>query len=99
MGLMVYAPHGRTGVYMLQDALSLLAPAGDAPPARLDVAKRVMRHLPATAWLRANRNFGDHLTGGDAGLYDLLLNPRDRAYDVAALPGAAGRRRGWRRPA
>ena len=28
LGLMVYAPHGRTGVYMLQDALRLLAPAG-----------------------------------------------------------------------
>ena len=27
LGLMVYAPHGRTGVYMLQDALRLLAPA------------------------------------------------------------------------
>ena len=26
LGLMVYAPHGRTGVYMLQDALGLLAP-------------------------------------------------------------------------
>ena len=93
MGLMVYAPHGRTGVYMLQDALALLAPADDPPPARLDVAKRVMRHLPATAWLRANANFGDHLSGGDAGLYDLLLNPRDRAYDIAgflALLAAAG---------
>ncbi len=44
-----------------------------------------MRHLPETAWLRANRNFGDHIDGGDAGLYDLLLNPRDRAYDVPAL--------------
>ena len=35
LGLMVYAPHGRTGVYMLQDALRLLAPperaAGRAP--------------------------------------------------------------------
>ena len=26
MGLMVYAPHGRTGVYMIQEALRLLAP-------------------------------------------------------------------------
>src|SRR5262245_49806885 len=43
MGLMVYAPHGRTGVYMLQDALRLLAPADEAPTVRLDVAKRVMR--------------------------------------------------------
>jgi SAM-dependent methyltransferase len=93
MGLMVYAPYGRTGVYELQDALRTLAPL-DAPPAdRLDIARRVMRHLPPSAWLRQNRNFGDHLTGGDAGLYDLLLNPRDRAYDLAAfaaLIGSAG---------
>lgn len=87
LGLMLYAPHGRTGVYMLQDALRLLAPAAEAAGARLDVARRVMRHLPETAWLRANRYFGDHIEGGDAGLYDLLLNPRDRAYDIPALAG------------
>lgn len=85
MGLMLYAPHGRTGVYMLQDALRTLAPASQPPAARLDIARRVMRHLPETAWLRANRYFGDHIDGGDAGLYDLLLNPRDRAYDVRTL--------------
>jgi len=93
LGLMVYAPHGRTGVYMLQDALRLLTPEGDAPPARLDVARRVMRHLPETAWLRRNGYFGDHIEGGDAGLYDLLLNPRDRAYtapEFLALLGTAG---------
>jgi SAM-dependent methyltransferase len=82
MGLMVYAPYGRTGVYMLQDALEILAPVEEPPKTRLDTAKRVMQALPATAWLRANGNFGDHLTGGDAGLYDLLLNPRDRAYTI-----------------
>ncbi|HEY0204025.1 MAG TPA: class I SAM-dependent methyltransferase [Acetobacteraceae bacterium] len=85
LGLMVYAPHGRTGVYMLQDALRLLAPPDQAPPERLDTARRVMRHLPDTAWLRRNSYFGDHIEGGDAGLYDLLLNPRDRAYTVPAL--------------
>ncbi len=85
MGLMVYAPHGRTGVYMLQDALRRLAPETEPPAARLDVARRVMRNLPETAWLRANGNFADHITGGDAGLYDLLLNPRDQAYDVASF--------------
>jgi SAM-dependent methyltransferase len=85
LGLMVYAPHGRTGVYMLQDALRLLAPT-DAPlPARLDMAKRALRHLPETAWLRRNPYFSDHIEGGDAGIYDLLLNPRDRAYDIQAL--------------
>ncbi|CAH2600450.1 3-demethylubiquinone-9 3-methyltransferase [Rhodovastum atsumiense] len=85
LGLMVYAPHGRTGVYMVQDALRLLAPPDQTPAARLDVAKRVMRHLPESNWLRFNRSFADHITGGDAGLYDLLLNPRDRAFDVPAL--------------
>ena len=85
LGLMVYAPHGRTGVYMLQDALRLLAPEAEPPAARLDVARRVMRTLPESAWLRRNTLFADHLTGGDAGLYDLLLNPRDRAFDVPAL--------------
>ena len=85
IGLMVYAPHGRTGVYPLQDALRLLAPEDEPPATRLDVARRVMRHLPESAWLRQNRSFGDHFEGGDAGLYDLLLNPRDRAFTVTAL--------------
>ena len=102
LGLMVYAPHGRTGVYMLQDALGVLAPERDMPAARLDVARRVMRHLPETAWLRANQNFGDHIDGGDAGLYDLLLNPRDRAYTVPALAallaGAGLAITGWMEP-
>lgn len=85
MGLMVYAPHGRTGVYMLQDALRRLAPESEPPAVRLDVARRVMRNLPESAWLRFNHNFADHITGGDAGLYDLLLNPRDRAFDIPAF--------------
>ena len=96
---MVYAPHGRTGVYMLQDALRMIAPPGEAPAGRVDLAKRVMRHLPETAWLRRNPWITDHLPlpggGGDPGLYDLLLNPRDRAYTVpqlAALVEGAGLR-------
>jgi SAM-dependent methyltransferase len=85
MGLMVYAPHGRTGVYMMQDALRMLAPPDQPPALRLDAARRVMKHLPETQWLRHNRSFDDHINGGDAGLYDLLLNPRDRAFTVPAL--------------
>jgi hypothetical protein len=95
MGLMVYAPHGRTGVYMMQDVLRRLAPPDEPPQQRLDIARRVMKHLPETQWLRHNRNFDDHVNGGDAGLYDLLLNPRDRAFTVpelATLLGDAGLR-------
>ncbi|HBK05974.1 MAG TPA: methyltransferase [Acetobacteraceae bacterium] len=82
MGLMVYAPYGRTGVYMMQDALRRLAPPSEPPQQRLDIARRVMKNLPETQWLRHNRGFDDHINGGDAGLYDLLLNPRDRAFTV-----------------
>lgn len=87
IGLMVYAPHGRTGVYMLQDALRRLTPPEEAPAKRVEVAKRLWRHLPETAWLRRNPWITDHLEGGDAGLYDLLLNPRDVAYTVPQLAG------------
>ena len=93
LGLMVYAPHGRTGVYMMQDALRLLAPPGEAPPQRVDIAKRLWRQMPETAWLRRNPWITDHVKGGDAGIYDLLLNPRDVAFTVpalAALIDAAG---------
>jgi SAM-dependent methyltransferase len=95
IGLMVYAPHGRTGVYMLQDALRLLAPPEEAPPERVEVAKRLWKQLPETAWLRRNPWIEDHVKGGDAGLYDLLLNPRDVAFTVpqlAALIAGAGLR-------
>ncbi|MDO9709179.1 methyltransferase [Paracraurococcus lichenis] len=85
LGLMVYAPHGRTGVYMLQDALRLLAPTDEPPAARVDAARRLWRQAPETAWLRRNPWLTDHLSGGDAGLYDLLLNPRDQAFTVPAL--------------
>jgi SAM-dependent methyltransferase len=85
IGLMVYAPHGRTGVYMLQDALRLLAPASEPPRERVEIAKRLWKHLPETAWLKRNAWISDHLSGGDAGVYDLLLNPRDVAFTVPAL--------------
>ena len=85
IGLMVYAPHGRTGVYMVQDALRLLAPADQPPAQRVEVAKRLWRQMPETAWLRRNPWITDHVKGGDAGIYDLLLNPRDVAFTVAGL--------------
>ncbi len=83
LGLMVYAPYGRTGVAMLQHALATLTPPANPPAERLATARRLLRHLPESAWLRRNPYIGDHLEGGDAGIYDLLLNPRERTYTVA----------------
>lgn len=84
MGLMVYGEYGRTGVYPVQEALAQLA--GDRDDrTKVELAKRLVEGLPKSHWLKRNPFVGDHLTGGDAGLYDLLLHPRDRAYRVAAF--------------
>lgn len=92
MGLMVYGALGRTGVYDAQAMLRTLA--GGAPDReRLAVARALIRELPPTNRLRRNALVGDHLAGGDAGLYDLLLHARDRAYrvpELAAMVDAAG---------
>lgn len=83
MGIMVYAPHGRTGVYMLQAAYQNLL--GDLPAAdKLELAKTIYAALPKSAWLQRNPFVGDHKVS-DTGFIDLLLNARDRPYRVAEL--------------
>ena len=93
IGLMLYGELGRTGVYQVQRMLRMIAGDDDDDRARLARARRLYRALPETNWLRRNPHVGDHLDGGDAGLYDLLLHGRDRAYtvpEIAAMAAAAG---------
>lgn len=85
IGLMVYAPYGRTGVYPMQAALRALAPAELAAATRVDLARRLYKQLPETNWMRRNHLIVDHVKGGDAGLFDLFLHARDRPYTVGAL--------------
>lgn len=83
MGIMVYAPHGRDGVYPLQSALRTLTEGVD-PAERVKVAKRVIARLPPTNGFVRNPFVGDHKQS-DAGLYDLLLHSQDRPYTVDGL--------------
>ena len=82
MHLMVYAPHGRIGVYMLQEFCrrvgiaatddgirELVAALGALPPAH-----------PLATLLRQAPDFRDA-----AALADALLHPQDRAYSVPQL--------------
>jgi len=85
LGLMVYAPHGRTGVYMAQDALRRLAPPDLPLPERVEIARRFLRGLHPQHWLARNARLNDHIAGGDAGIVDLLLHARDRAFTVPEL--------------
>ncbi len=83
IGLMVYAPHGRHGVYVLQELFRRLA--GTRPlPEQITVARAILTGLPADHPFRA-KNFADHDWGGDAGLVDLLLHVQDRSFTVPEL--------------
>ena len=82
MYLMVYAPYGRTGVYMLQEYCRRLG-IGTSKEEIDDLTaalKLLPQHHPLLAMLRGSR---DSLNA-DA-LADALLNPRDRSYSVPEL--------------
>jgi SAM-dependent methyltransferase len=82
MGLMLYGRLGRRGVYDLQAVLRAVTEPDADHGARIELARRLIGTLPATNWFARNPFLGDHVTQGDAGLADLLLHPRDRAYVV-----------------
>jgi len=80
--LMVYAPYGRAGVYMLQDYCRRLG-VGTSVKEINDLAtvvEALPQQHPLVTLLRGAR---DALTA-DA-LADALLNPRDRSYSVPQL--------------
>ncbi|RMA42049.1 class I SAM-dependent methyltransferase [Rhodophyticola porphyridii] len=90
IGMMVYAPYGRAGVYPLQEAFGALLQG--SPRDRLRQARAIFARLPEGHPFKRNPHLGDHLEG-DAGFYDLLLHGQDRPYTIRQLVetlGAAG---------
>lgn len=82
MYLMLYAPYGRAGVYMLRDYCHRLGV--ETTPQEINDLTQVLRlvpqHHPLLSMMRGARE------GLDAGaLVDALLNPRDRTYSVPQL--------------
>ena len=82
MYLMVYAPYGRSGVYMLQDYCRRLG-IGVSPQEINDLIA-VLRVLPPYHPMLSNQGGSREFQHGDA-LADALLNPRDRSYSVPQL--------------
>jgi SAM-dependent methyltransferase len=82
MHLMVYAPYGRAGIYMLQEFCRRLGiQAGDEAIRDLVVALGALpAGHPLAGLLRAAPDFRK-----EAALADALLNPQDRAYSVPQL--------------
>lgn len=89
MGLMVYAPLGRSGVYPLQDAFGALL-SDDTPAEKVRLAREMLASLPGSHPFKLNPHLRDH-GDSDAGFHDLLLHARDRAYPIGDLIAALGR--------
>lgn len=84
MYLMVYAPYGRAGVYLIQHYCRLLG----VRPSRSEIRElaATLSVLPAAHPLRPLiENSADFRS--EAGLADALLHPHDRAYSVPELFG------------
>jgi SAM-dependent methyltransferase len=88
MQLMVYAPYGRAGVYLLQAYCRQLGIGSSGPEIR-DLAaslKALPPDHPLVPLLRNAPDFQD-----EAALADALLNPQDRPYSVPQLFEFVGR--------
>jgi SAM-dependent methyltransferase len=80
--LMVYAPYGRAGVYMIQDYCRRLGIGATEPEIAALAAslKALPPDHPLAPLLRNSPDFADR-----AGLADALLHPQDRSYSVPQL--------------
>jgi SAM-dependent methyltransferase len=88
LNVMVYAPYGRAGVYMLQDYCRRLSIGATALEIR-DLAaslKALPTDHPLAPLLRNSPDFAHK-----AGLADALLHPQDRSYSVPQLLDFLGR--------
>ena len=82
MYLMVYAPYGRAGVYMIREYCRRLG-VGASPQEVNDlttVLRTLPQHHPLISMFRGAREGLDA-----AALVDALLNPRDRTYSVPQI--------------
>jgi SAM-dependent methyltransferase len=82
INVMVYAPYGRAGVYMLQDYCRRLGIAWTATEIR-DLAASLKALPPDHPIAQLLRNSPDF--ANTAGLADALLHPQDRSYSVPQL--------------
>jgi hypothetical protein len=82
MHLMVYAPYGRAGVYMLQEFCRRIGIHADDQeiPDLIAALTAMPRGHPLENLLRESPDFRQ-----EAALADALLNPRDRSYSVPQL--------------
>eukprot|EP00742_Colponemidia_sp_Colp-10_P008140 GILJ01008790.1.p1 GENE.GILJ01008790.1~~GILJ01008790.1.p1 ORF type:complete len:506 (-),score=59.53 GILJ01008790.1:42-1559(-) len=89
MGVMLYAPYGRTGVYELQELIrSLNRPSGsdNQLPDQIKLVRELLHALPDSNRFKRNRfMMGSKDLDSDAGVVDLLIHACDRAFTVKEI--------------
>jgi SAM-dependent methyltransferase len=91
MGLMLYGKAARTGVYQMQDILRRLGAGLDAEG--LGLARELLKFVPQHHYLFEATGKLPIDLAQDAGIVDMLLHPKDRAYsvpEIMELVAAAG---------
>jgi ubiquinone/menaquinone biosynthesis C-methylase UbiE len=87
VSIMLYGKYGRTGVYMLQEALRLLTetegPELSAETIRF--AYRLAREVPSWHPMAARSRGREMQEGKEAGIVDLLLHANDIPFDVPSI--------------
>ncbi len=85
LGLMVYALYGRTGVYQMQSLMRLVNEGAPDASEQLARTKAILAALPRGNWFKRGEDLYTEHRAEDAGIYDLFLHSRDRAYTVGEL--------------
>jgi len=84
LGIMVYGPHGRNGLYPAQELLRRLTsgyPTRDA----IAIARRVLPQLPKQHPLSSNGMVGFSASLSDNEIVDRYLHPCDRSFSVPEI--------------
>jgi ubiquinone/menaquinone biosynthesis C-methylase UbiE len=79
VSIMLYGKYGRTGVYMMQEALKLMSEEKGHPlePEQIRFAHQLAQQVPARG--------REMQEGKEAGIVDLLLHANDIPFDVPAV--------------
>jgi SAM-dependent methyltransferase len=85
LGLMVYALYGRTAIYQAQALMRLVNDPSLDRAARVANTRQMLTAMPKSSWFKRGEDLYNDHRHGDAGLYDLFLHSRDRAYTVSEL--------------
>jgi ubiquinone/menaquinone biosynthesis C-methylase UbiE len=86
VSIMLYGKYGRTGVYMMQEAMRLLSKENQpVDTQQIRFAHQLALQLPAWHPMSARSRGREMQEGKDAGIVDLLLHANDIPFDVPSI--------------